>query len=255
VNKDQFKKDVEHAINYNSMENGSDTPDFILAEYLADCLAALDRAMRARMRWYKSDKVTIPVKADPTMNPGEIRMMGKNVDGSPHGVRITNVSVGEPPNPRQVMECLDRVDRLRASQVPVDQHCVSSEPLFFGGGMEPQVRVDEEYILQQGVRQYRLDLETERLIKGRNVHSVYHVCPTHANRCYAPLQNDCVDCKLYLSGADVRKLINEAIDKCARTARDFKPEGSIHCGQEWHNGNFHASNRISDAIRELRVDE
>jgi hypothetical protein len=47
-----FRKDLEQAINRNSMENGSDTPDFLLAEYLADCLAAFDKAMAAREKWY-----------------------------------------------------------------------------------------------------------------------------------------------------------------------------------------------------------
>jgi len=35
-----FRLEIEQAINRNSKENGSDTPDFILAQYLIDCLAA-----------------------------------------------------------------------------------------------------------------------------------------------------------------------------------------------------------------------
>lgn len=48
----EFRKSLEHAINCNSMENGSDTPDFILAEYLAGCLTSFDQAMAAREKWY-----------------------------------------------------------------------------------------------------------------------------------------------------------------------------------------------------------
>jgi hypothetical protein len=40
------------ALNGQSAENGSDTPDFILAELLAGCLAAFDKASRAREDWY-----------------------------------------------------------------------------------------------------------------------------------------------------------------------------------------------------------
>lgn len=51
-----LRKEVEGAIasalNRNSLENGSNTPDFILAEYLTDCLAAFDRAVAARDAWY-----------------------------------------------------------------------------------------------------------------------------------------------------------------------------------------------------------
>jgi hypothetical protein len=44
--------DIAKAINRNSAENGSNTPDFILAAYLTDCLAAFDRTSRAREKWY-----------------------------------------------------------------------------------------------------------------------------------------------------------------------------------------------------------
>ena len=47
-----FRRDLEAVINGNSMENGSNTPDCILAEYLAECLRAFDQASRAREAWY-----------------------------------------------------------------------------------------------------------------------------------------------------------------------------------------------------------
>lgn len=47
-----FRKKLQSLINEVSKENGSDTPDFILAEYLNDCLVAFDRAVVARERWY-----------------------------------------------------------------------------------------------------------------------------------------------------------------------------------------------------------
>ena len=56
------------------------------------------------------------------------------------------------------------------------------------------------------------DLETEKLITGKNLHSVYHICPKHGVGIDMPLQNDCVDCKLYLSGKDIRQLLAQALD-------------------------------------------
>lgn len=44
----QFRKDLEVLINQNSMENKSNTPDFILAAYLEDCLNAFDKAVCRR---------------------------------------------------------------------------------------------------------------------------------------------------------------------------------------------------------------
>jgi hypothetical protein len=40
------------ALSHVNAENGSNTPDYILADYLVSCLAAFDRAVLARERWY-----------------------------------------------------------------------------------------------------------------------------------------------------------------------------------------------------------
>lgn len=48
--------DIEQVINVHSAENGSDTPDFILSEYLTDCLASFDKAVNAREKWYGREK-------------------------------------------------------------------------------------------------------------------------------------------------------------------------------------------------------
>ena len=47
-----FRKDIEVLINSHSMENGSNTADYILAEYLTDCLQSYDKAVNARDDWY-----------------------------------------------------------------------------------------------------------------------------------------------------------------------------------------------------------
>ncbi len=54
MSKSKFKKELESLINKNSMENGSNTPDFILAEYLMDCLKAYDKLENARAKWYNN---------------------------------------------------------------------------------------------------------------------------------------------------------------------------------------------------------
>jgi len=43
---------IAQAINRGGGENGSNTPDFILAEYLVRCLKAFDMAFRTREKWY-----------------------------------------------------------------------------------------------------------------------------------------------------------------------------------------------------------
>lgn len=53
-----FKDELESVINRYSKENGSDTPDFILANYLTDCLEAFDRAVLNRQQWYGHKSLT-----------------------------------------------------------------------------------------------------------------------------------------------------------------------------------------------------
>jgi len=52
----KFRKQLEVLINQNSLENGSNTPDFILAEYLENCLKAFDYAILQRTSWYRKGK-------------------------------------------------------------------------------------------------------------------------------------------------------------------------------------------------------
>lgn len=47
-----FRKELENLINRFSKENGSNTPDFILAEFLSDSLEAFDKATKLRSGWY-----------------------------------------------------------------------------------------------------------------------------------------------------------------------------------------------------------
>ena len=60
----KIEKDIASAINRHSGENVSNTPDFILAEFLTTCLGALDIAVKERDRWY-----------DVSLSPGCVRIL------------------------------------------------------------------------------------------------------------------------------------------------------------------------------------
>lgn len=49
---EDFKEKLEILINKHSMENGSNTPDYILAEYLVNCLKAFNQSMEEREHYY-----------------------------------------------------------------------------------------------------------------------------------------------------------------------------------------------------------
>ena len=50
-----FLSELQSVINRFSKENGSNTPDFILAQYLSDCLATFNKAVQSRENWYGRD--------------------------------------------------------------------------------------------------------------------------------------------------------------------------------------------------------
>ena len=47
-----FENELQQLINRFSVESVSNTPDFILAQYLRDCLYAFDSATKRREHWY-----------------------------------------------------------------------------------------------------------------------------------------------------------------------------------------------------------
>ncbi len=47
-----FKKELKNLINSCSLENESNTPDFILAQYIENCLRAFTVATQQRETWY-----------------------------------------------------------------------------------------------------------------------------------------------------------------------------------------------------------
>lgn len=50
----EFERELAALINSFSMENGSNTPDYILAHYLFQCLLAYESAKRSNDEWHKS---------------------------------------------------------------------------------------------------------------------------------------------------------------------------------------------------------
>jgi hypothetical protein len=56
--KGNLEGDLAALLNSYSLENESNTPDFILADYLIRCLDAYNTTVTARARWY--DRMDVP---------------------------------------------------------------------------------------------------------------------------------------------------------------------------------------------------
>jgi hypothetical protein len=57
LNIKDFQKDLEELINHHSKENGSNTPDWVLASYLVRCLEVFDSCIELRERYYGREKL------------------------------------------------------------------------------------------------------------------------------------------------------------------------------------------------------
>lgn len=62
VESNTFEKELTLLINKYSLEGLSNTPDFILAFYMKDCLVAFQNAQQRRTQWY-ADRVAEKVYA------------------------------------------------------------------------------------------------------------------------------------------------------------------------------------------------
>lgn len=51
----KLEQEICVALNRNSAENASNTPDYILSQYLMACLAAWNQATQQRETWYGRD--------------------------------------------------------------------------------------------------------------------------------------------------------------------------------------------------------
>jgi hypothetical protein len=63
-----FREELISLINKSSMENYSGTPDFILAEYLMNCLKNFDEITKKRNKWYSNDAAQV-IMIDEDGNP------------------------------------------------------------------------------------------------------------------------------------------------------------------------------------------
>lgn len=75
-----FREKLVALINAESRENGSNTPDFILANYLAGCLQLFDGAVNSRERWYSREPSLI---GEPKPTVAELEAILNSEDDTP----------------------------------------------------------------------------------------------------------------------------------------------------------------------------
>ena len=119
MNAEAFRAELESLINRHSMEKGSNTPDFILAKYLAKCLTNFDETVLAREAWY--GRQTGGQLCDPPQAadaPASVEMETVSVPLEPSAVmaeaaRMENLFNNHPGSRQQAWTGL-AIDRLEA---------------------------------------------------------------------------------------------------------------------------------------------
>ena len=81
MNIEEIKKDLSGILNKHSLENETNTPDFILAEYLLNCLLAFNSSFKQRTEWYSKTTPTTGNKEDTT--EGTLKAMKVILDSMP----------------------------------------------------------------------------------------------------------------------------------------------------------------------------
>lgn len=78
----ELRSEIKAALNRHSAENGSNTPDHILADYLLACLAAYDAAVLARARWFgridEPGRGSVPFAQGGIIHPSVPYFVGEN---------------------------------------------------------------------------------------------------------------------------------------------------------------------------------
>lgn len=85
-----LSEDLAHILNRHSAENNSGTPDFILAEYLKDCLIAFEKTVIARAAW-RGESVELPA----VQRQAEGKRTVPMVVTSPNGKMMNEVGEAE----------------------------------------------------------------------------------------------------------------------------------------------------------------
>lgn len=52
----EFERELSGLLNKHSLENKSNTPDFILARYMVKCLKTYNKAINKRDKWFNNSK-------------------------------------------------------------------------------------------------------------------------------------------------------------------------------------------------------
>ena len=60
-----FLQELTDLINKHNIESQSNTPDYILADYLNHCLAVFSAITNERARWYGENPNNLPFKGEP----------------------------------------------------------------------------------------------------------------------------------------------------------------------------------------------
>jgi hypothetical protein len=109
-----LENDLQKVLNKHSAENDSGTPDFILAAYLQDCLAAFNKTVIARTAW-RGESVELPALQELREGKRTVPM----VVTSPNGRMMNEVGEAEIKiTPGEQVPPIGRIEKVIAVYEP-----------------------------------------------------------------------------------------------------------------------------------------
>lgn len=143
--KKTFREELSSLINSFSLENGSNTPDFILAEYLNMSLSVFDHTTKTRDKWFGRDAAPFPEQNI------KISLLGKNqyrdIEGNIRDTRTREILSHHDENLKQ--DTSSKVD-LSPPPIPFGDGHVSHERSF----LEEQVTEERSEAATENAEQF-----------------------------------------------------------------------------------------------------
>lgn len=108
----QFKKELETLINKYNIENHSDTPDFILSDYLIRCLDVFAEVSKSKEKWYGGElniniPTPVPMKKFDVVNEGM----------SPTNKKSEPISFDDFPVPDTLTESISESKKVKKTKI------------------------------------------------------------------------------------------------------------------------------------------
>ena len=122
-----FRRQLEHLINRYSLENHSNTPDFMLAEFSCDTLAALNKLINARETWYGRVNAGPGQPVENKTNPEDFLVTQAMLDAGIKELLNTTLAIGDKELVKKIYQKMCFVNQPTTTNVLMSERAIVSK--------------------------------------------------------------------------------------------------------------------------------